>query len=61
LGDAQVLEGEEKKLPGYFECGVVTHFIANFPKRKKYDYTNKNDNKNNHTKKNHFEDKKKSL
>jgi hypothetical protein len=40
---------------GCFECGNTTHFIADYPKRKKYDYSNKNDYK----KKNHFRDKKK--
>jgi hypothetical protein len=39
----------------FFECGNTTHFIADCPKRKKYDYSNKN----NYKKKNHFEDKKK--
>jgi hypothetical protein len=28
-----------------FECGDTTHFIADCPKRKKYDYSNKNDYK----------------
>jgi hypothetical protein len=46
---------------GCFECGDTTHFIANCPKRKKYDYSNKNDynNKNDYKKNNHFGDKKK--
>jgi hypothetical protein len=26
---------------GYFKCGDTTHFIADCPKRKKYDYSNK--------------------
>jgi hypothetical protein len=59
---------ESKRLPrGYFECGDTTHFIADYPKRKKfnssnkYDYTNRNDysNKGDHKKKNCFRDKKK--
>jgi hypothetical protein len=56
---------ERKRNPqnsqGCFECGDITHFIADCPKRKKYDYSNKNDynNKNNYKKKNHFRDKKK--
>jgi hypothetical protein len=52
-----------------FECGDTTHFIANCPKRKKfdssnkYDYTNQNDynNKDDHKKKNCFGEKKKKL
>jgi hypothetical protein len=50
---------------GCFECGDTTHFIAACPKRKKYDYSNKNDynnkndNKNDYKKKNSFRDKKK--
>jgi hypothetical protein len=40
---------------GFFECGNTTHFITDCPKRKKYDYSNKN----NYKKKNHFEDNKK--
>jgi hypothetical protein len=67
LGDAQVSKGEEKKPPklqGCFKCGDITHFIIDYPKRKKYDYSNKNDynnkndNKNDHKKKNCFGDKK---
>jgi hypothetical protein len=52
---------------GCFECGDTTHFIADFPKRKKYnysnmnDYINKNNNKNDSKKKNHFRDKNKSI
>jgi hypothetical protein len=47
------LEGEEKKFPGYFECGDTAHFIADYPKRKKYEYSDKNNynNKNNYKKK----------
>jgi uncharacterized protein YfaS (alpha-2-macroglobulin family) len=52
---------------GYFECDDTTHFIADCPKRKKYDYSYKNDysnkndynNKNDYKKKNRFRDKKK--
>jgi hypothetical protein len=38
-----------RSLRGYFECGDTTHFIANCPKRKKldssnkYNYNNRND------------------
>jgi hypothetical protein len=47
-----------------FECGDTTHFIADYPKRKKldssnkYDYTNQNDsnNKGDNKKKYHFGD-----
>jgi hypothetical protein len=49
-----------------FECGDTTHFIADCPKRKKldssnkYDYTNRNDySKGDNKKKNRFGDKKK--
>jgi hypothetical protein len=53
---------------GCFECSDTTHFIADCPKRKKfnssnkYDYTNQNDssNKGNNNKKNCFGDKKKT-
>jgi hypothetical protein len=49
-----------------FECGDTTHFIADYPKQKKYDssnkydYTNWNDysNKADHKKENRFRDKK---
>jgi uncharacterized protein YfaS (alpha-2-macroglobulin family) len=52
---------------GCFKCGDTTHFIVNCPKRKKYDYSNKNNysnkndynNKNDYKKKNCFGDKKK--
>jgi hypothetical protein len=48
---------------GYFECSDTTHFIADYLKRKKYDYSNKNDynNKNDYKKKNQFSDKKKNI
>jgi hypothetical protein len=54
---------------GCFECGATTHFIANGPKRKKfdssnkYDYANRNDssNKGDNKKKNRFGDKKKIM
>jgi hypothetical protein len=53
-----------RSLRGCFECGDTTHFIADCPKRKKvnssnkYDYTNRNDynNKGDNKKKNHFRD-----
>jgi hypothetical protein len=52
---------------GYFECGDTTHFIADCPKRKKFDSSNKYNynNQNNSSdkgegkKKYRFEDKKK--
>jgi hypothetical protein len=46
---------------GCFECGDTTHFSANYPKRKKYNYSNKSDysNKNDYKEKNRFGDKKK--
>jgi hypothetical protein len=52
---------------GHFECGDTTHFIANCPKRKKfdssfnkYDYTKRNNYiKGNDKKKHHFRDNKK--
>jgi hypothetical protein len=49
-----------------FKCGDTTHFIVDYPKRKKldssnkYNYTSRNDySKGNNKKKNRFEDKKK--
>jgi hypothetical protein len=59
---------ERRRSPrGYFECGDTTHFITDFPKRKKldssnkYDYANRNNysNKGDNKKKNHFKDNKK--
>jgi hypothetical protein len=58
---------ERRRSPwGYFKCGDTTHFIADYPKRKKlnssnkYDYTNRNGySKCDNKKKNHFGDKKK--
>jgi hypothetical protein len=59
---------KERRSPrGWFECGDTTHFITDYPKRKKldsssskYDYTKRNDyNKGNVKKKHHFGDKKK--
>jgi hypothetical protein len=58
---------ERRRSPrGYFKCGDTTHFIADYPKRKKldssnkYDYTNRNDySKGDNKKKNRFRDKKK--
>jgi hypothetical protein len=56
---------ERRRSPrGYFECGDTTHFIADCPRRKKfdssdkYDYANRNDssNKDDNKKKNRFED-----
>jgi hypothetical protein len=52
-----------------FECGNTTHFIANCPKRKKFDssnkynYNNRNDSndKGEGKKKYHFRDKKKKF
>jgi hypothetical protein len=50
---------------GCFECGDLTHFIADYPKRKKldsssnkYNYNNRNDsnNKGESNKKYHFRD-----
>jgi hypothetical protein len=60
---------ESRRSPrGCFECGNTTHFIADCPKRKKfessnkYDYTNRNDyNKGDNKKKNCFGDKKKKF
>jgi hypothetical protein len=59
---------KERRSPrGCFKCGDTTHFIADCPKRKKfdssnkYDYTNWNDynNKGDHKKKNRFGENKK--
>jgi hypothetical protein len=59
---------ERRRSPrGCFECGYTTHFIADYPKRKKfdsfnkYDYTNwyKSTNKGHNKKKYRFGDKKK--
>jgi hypothetical protein len=58
---------ERRRSPrGCFECGDTTHFIADFPKRKKldssnkYDYSKRNDyNKSDNKKKYCFGDKKK--
>jgi hypothetical protein len=59
---------ERRRSPrGYFECGDTTHFIADSPKKKKFDssnkynYNNQNDSsdKGKGKKKYHFEDKKK--
>jgi hypothetical protein len=59
---------ERRKSPrGCFECGNTTHFIADYPKRKKldsssnkYDYTKRNDySKGDEKKKYRFRDKKK--
>jgi hypothetical protein len=61
---------ERRRSPrGCFECGSTTHFIADYPKRKKlgsssnkYDYTNQNDyNKGDDKKKHRFRDKKKKI
>jgi hypothetical protein len=61
---------ERRRSPrGCFECGDTTHFIADCPKRKKfdssnkYDYTNQTDssNKDDHKKNNRFRDKKKKF
>jgi hypothetical protein len=56
-----------RSLRGCFECGDTTHFIADYPKRKKldssnkYNYNNRNDSsdKGEDKKKYHFGDKKK--
>jgi hypothetical protein len=59
---------ERRRSPrGCFECGDTTHFIIDYPKRKKldsssnkYNYTKWNDySKGNNKKKYHFRDKKK--
>jgi hypothetical protein len=60
---------ERRRSPrGCFECGDTTHFIVNYPKRKKldssnkYDYTNQNNySKGDKKKKNRFENKKKKF
>jgi hypothetical protein len=60
---------ERRRSPkGYFECGDTTHFIVDYPKRKKFDssnkynYNNQNDSsdKGEGKKKYHFGDKKKN-
>jgi hypothetical protein len=56
-----------RSLRGCFECGDTTHFITDYPKKKKldssnkYNYTNQNNssNKDDNKKKYHFRDKKK--
>jgi hypothetical protein len=61
------LKERRRSLRGCFECGDITHFIADCPKRKKldsssnkYDYTKRNDYcKGDDKKKYHFENKKK--
>jgi hypothetical protein len=58
---------KRRKSPrGCFECGETTHFIADYPKRKKldsssnkYDYTKRNDYSKGDNKKYRFRDKKK--
>jgi hypothetical protein len=60
---------ERRRSPrGCFECDDTTHFIVNYPKRKKldssnkYDYTNQNNySKGDKKKKNRFENKKKKF
>jgi hypothetical protein len=60
---------ERRRSPrGCFECGDTTHFIADCPKRKKLDSSNKyncskrnNYNKGDNKKKIHFGDKKKKF
>jgi hypothetical protein len=59
---------ERRRSPrGCFECSDTTHFIADYPKRKKldssnkYDYTNRNKYSKDDNKKNRFEDKKKKF
>jgi hypothetical protein len=56
----EVRKERRRNSRGYFECGDTTHFIADYPKRKKYDYSNKNEygNKNDYKKKNRFGDRK---
>jgi hypothetical protein len=59
---------ERRRSPrSFFECGDTTHFIADYPMRKKpdssnkYDYNKRNDyNKGDDKKKYHFRDKKKN-
>jgi hypothetical protein len=45
---------------GCFKCYDTTYFITDFPKRKKYDFSNKNDynNKNNYNNRNEYNNKK---
>jgi hypothetical protein len=61
----QKFRKERRRSPrGSYECGDITHFIANCPKKRKhdssnkYDYTNRNDYSNNgdNNKKIHFGD-----
>jgi hypothetical protein len=44
---------------GCFECGDTTHFIVDYPKRKKYDFSNKKDcsNKNDYNNRNDYNNK----
>jgi hypothetical protein len=66
---ARKFRKERRRSPrGCFECGDTTHFIADYPKRKKLDssnkcdYTKRNDyNKGGDKKKYRFEDKKKKF
>jgi hypothetical protein len=58
-------KGRSRSPRGCFECGDTTHFIADYPKRKKldssskYDYSKHNDyNKGDNKKKHSFGDKK---
>jgi hypothetical protein len=51
---------------GCFECGDMNHYIADCPKKKKFDYSNKNDNfkgsyKDDYKKKKSFGSKKKNI
>jgi hypothetical protein len=46
---------------GYFECGDTTHFIADCPKRKKFDSSNKYNYNNRNNSSNKGEGKKKYL
>jgi hypothetical protein len=43
-----------------FECGDTTHFITDFPKRKKFDYSNKYDYANRNDSSNKGDNKKKN-